>query len=228
MMHRGRRAGLLLASLFLACSSAANAGETIAYSYDSLGRLVRVEHSGTVNSGARAAYSYDKADNRTNVTVSGVPTVAGGGFEAPEVLAGYQYGPAGSPVQFAGRAGVAGNGSVWGFAAAPEGDQVAFLQSFGTVSTLSLPVTGLTPGASYTARFRIATRPGYGANPVTVTFNGAALGIFTPGSNAFAAVTSAAFTAPAASGTLVFTGSGAAADLVTGLDLVTVAAAGSN
>jgi hypothetical protein len=227
MRRRGLQASLLLASA-IGCASAANAGETVAYSYDSLGRLVRVERSGTVNNGVSAVYGYDPADNRTNVTVSSGPTVVGGGFEAPEVGSGYLYRPTVGPAGFAGNAGLSGNGSAWGVADAPEGDQVAFLQSYGTASTITLAVTGLTPGASYTVRFRIAARQGYGANPVTVAFNGTALGTFTPGSAAFAAVTSAAFTPSAASGTLVFTGSASPADLGTGLDLVTVAPAGSS
>jgi hypothetical protein len=48
----------------------AAADETITYSYDALGRLVKVAHSGTVNSSTSSCYSYDHADNRTNVTVS--------------------------------------------------------------------------------------------------------------------------------------------------------------
>ena len=69
MRHRGFRAGLWPATSAIAFASAAWAGETITYSYDSLGRLTRVERSGTVNSGV-TAYSYDAADNRTNVTVA--------------------------------------------------------------------------------------------------------------------------------------------------------------
>ncbi|HEX8380579.1 MAG TPA: hypothetical protein VF619_08535 [Allosphingosinicella sp.] len=49
------------------------AAETITYSYDAKGRLVKVERSGTVNNGVKAEYSHDKANNRTNVTVSGSP-----------------------------------------------------------------------------------------------------------------------------------------------------------
>ena len=161
-----------------------------------------------------------------------MPRVAGGGFEAPAVGSGYAYappyGPPASPAYFAGRAGIAGNGSLWGFAPAPEGSQAAFIQSYGTASTIRLTVTGLTPGMRYTARFRIAARPGFGANPVTVDFEGQALGTFTPGSAAFTAAAGAAFTASAASGTLTFTGSASPADLGTGLDLVTVAAEGSD
>jgi hypothetical protein len=228
MRHRGHRAGLLLAASAIAWASTADAGETIAYSYDSLGRLVRVERSGDVNAGVSAVYSYDTADNRTNVTVSGAgtPSVAGGSFETPEVGTGYVYAPAGGPASFTRHTGVAGNGSAWGFAAAPDGDQVAFVQR-DVASTISLPVAGLTPGASYAASFWIAIRPGYLTNPVTVSFNGAPLGTFVPDTAAFAPRTSAAFTATASSGTLVFSGSDSSFDLNTGLDRVTVAAAGA-
>lgn len=111
MLKRGRRAGLLLATSAIAWASHAEAGETIAYSYDSLGRLVRVERSGTVNNGVNASYGYDSADNRTNVTVGGAPTVVGGGFELPEVGGGYAYRDSSGPVTFAGNSGVSGNGS---------------------------------------------------------------------------------------------------------------------
>jgi YD repeat-containing protein len=58
---------LLVAAL---TGAAALASETISYSYDARGRLVRVQHSGTVNNNVSANYSYDKADNRTNVNVA--------------------------------------------------------------------------------------------------------------------------------------------------------------
>ena len=61
------RAFLVLA-LFL--SVPASAAETITYTYDARGRLVKVERSGTVNDKAKAEYKYDKADNRTNVNVA--------------------------------------------------------------------------------------------------------------------------------------------------------------
>ena len=64
------RAGLLLAASAIAWENPGRAAETIVYSYDSLGRLVRVERSGTASPGTSAAYGYDAADNRTNVTVS--------------------------------------------------------------------------------------------------------------------------------------------------------------
>jgi hypothetical protein len=52
------------------CAAAAIAGETIRYSYDARGRLIRVERKGSVNNNVAANYGYDKADNRTSVNVA--------------------------------------------------------------------------------------------------------------------------------------------------------------
>ena len=57
----------------LALAGIAAASEIVTYTYDAKGRLVKVEHSGTVNNNVVANYSYDHADNRTNVNVSGAP-----------------------------------------------------------------------------------------------------------------------------------------------------------
>src|SRR5688572_6260028 len=67
MMKGGAR--LFLATSLCALTQSARGSETVNYGYDSLGRLVRVERTGTVNNGVNAHYSYDSADNRTNVTV---------------------------------------------------------------------------------------------------------------------------------------------------------------
>ena len=50
---------------------AAQAGETITYSYDAKGRLVKVVHSGTVNNNVQTIYTHDKADNRKSITTTG-------------------------------------------------------------------------------------------------------------------------------------------------------------
>ncbi len=49
------------------------AAETITYSYDALGRLVKAAHTGTVNNNMQTVYTNDPADNRTNVTTTGAP-----------------------------------------------------------------------------------------------------------------------------------------------------------
>jgi hypothetical protein len=68
MRIRGRVTTGLVAFMMLG-SSAAMAAETITYTYDARGRLVKVVHTGSVNNNNQACYTYDKADNRTNVTV---------------------------------------------------------------------------------------------------------------------------------------------------------------
>jgi YD repeat-containing protein len=59
----------LVALSIAALAATAMASETITYSYDARGRLVKVVRTGSVNNNVSANYSYDKADNRTNVNV---------------------------------------------------------------------------------------------------------------------------------------------------------------
>jgi hypothetical protein len=66
MRHREKIAFAVAA---LAVTAAAFANETVTYTYDARGRLVKVERTGTVNNGVKAEYKYDKGDNRTNVNV---------------------------------------------------------------------------------------------------------------------------------------------------------------
>jgi hypothetical protein len=51
----------------------AAAPETVNYTYDAKGRLVKVAHAGTVNNNVVSNYGFDRADNRVNVHVSGAP-----------------------------------------------------------------------------------------------------------------------------------------------------------
>jgi len=51
----------------------AAASETVNYTYDAKGRLVKVEHTGTVNNNVVSNYSFDKADNRNTVNITGSP-----------------------------------------------------------------------------------------------------------------------------------------------------------
>lgn len=65
----GRKDWLMLLFAVAGIATAAMASETITYTYDARGRLVKVERSGSVNNNVSATYTYDKADNRTNVNV---------------------------------------------------------------------------------------------------------------------------------------------------------------
>lgn len=64
---------LAAAGIALAAAAAARAAETLTYSYDARGRLVGVQHNGSVNANVVTNYSYDKADNRTLKNVTGAP-----------------------------------------------------------------------------------------------------------------------------------------------------------
>jgi len=57
--------------LFVAYPAAAS--ETISYTYDARGRLIKVERAGTVNNNVKTEYSHDKANNRTNAKTTGSP-----------------------------------------------------------------------------------------------------------------------------------------------------------
>jgi hypothetical protein len=74
----GARAALRFSTAFAAAlpllsPGAAGASETLSYNYDARGRLVEVDHSGSVNDGIATSYTLDNADNRTSMTV-GEPT----------------------------------------------------------------------------------------------------------------------------------------------------------
>ena len=64
---------LFAPAIALLSATAAHATETITYTYDAKGRLVKVVHSSTVtnNNGVTVDYTHDKADNRTNVKTTG-------------------------------------------------------------------------------------------------------------------------------------------------------------
>jgi hypothetical protein len=64
---------LLLAASALTMAAAAYAAETLTYTYDARGRLVRVLHNGSVNNNVSTNYQYDKADNRTLKNITGAP-----------------------------------------------------------------------------------------------------------------------------------------------------------
>lgn len=59
--------------LILLSAAPAFATETITYSYDAKGRLVKVVRTGTVNNNVIVDYEHDKADNRTRLKTTNSP-----------------------------------------------------------------------------------------------------------------------------------------------------------
>lgn len=68
------RKRLFMMSAPLLFANAASATETVSYTYDAKGRLVKVQRTGTVNNNITTTYTHDKADNRSNVKTTGAPS----------------------------------------------------------------------------------------------------------------------------------------------------------
>jgi hypothetical protein len=139
------------------------------------------------------------------VSVNLVASLRDPGFETPAVGTGaYQYDPSGSPWTFSGSAGVSGNGSAFtaGNPNAPEGNQVAFLQSYGGLSQTLTFAAG-----SYSLSFDAAQRAGNASSQTfAVLIDGAAVGVFTPGDVNYATFTTSSFTLTAGSHTVALVG----------------------
>jgi alpha-L-rhamnosidase len=143
------------------------------------------------------------------------------GFETPGIGAGnYEYAPSGAAWTFGGSSGsgsgITGNGS--GFTAfnspAPEGVQVAFLQSYGAISQT---LTGFASGTNYTITFFAAQRNDsgnqHGGESWNVDIDSQVVASYNPGAGATSYSNyTAKFTATATSHTLSFVGT----DLATG------------
>lgn len=144
-------------------------------------------------------------------------------FEQP-ATASYLYNPV-DPTGgwvFSGRSGVAAN--TFFNPPPPNGTQAAFLQQYldqpSTLSSITESVSGVSLVPSVLTFF-IAQRPGFAANPTTVSYGAQILGTFTPASTTFNMVT-IFFTPTAASGNLTFRSAATTnGDLDTALDLVT-------
>ncbi len=130
------------------------------------------------------------------------------GFETPSVGTGssaYQYDPSGSAWTFTSSAGVAGNNSGFtsGNPSAPEGTQVAFLQSTGSFSQ-----TATLDAGTYTLNFEAAQRGNWQSSSQTfqVQVDGSVVGTFKPTSTSYASYTTNAFTVAAGTHTIAFVG----------------------
>ncbi|HBK93293.1 MAG TPA: hypothetical protein DDZ68_16655 [Parvularcula sp.] len=71
-MGEGILRKFLLASAWaFVLTAPVHADETVTFTYDEYGRLVRAARAGAVNNGVATDYQYDKADNRTRRTLTG-------------------------------------------------------------------------------------------------------------------------------------------------------------
>lgn len=68
-----RACSLLFLVSSLAVATPSLAAETITYTYDAKGRVVKVVRTGTVNNNVTTEYEHDKADNRTRLKVTNSP-----------------------------------------------------------------------------------------------------------------------------------------------------------
>ncbi len=157
-------------------------------------------------------------------------TVADAGFEQPVVGSGqFQYDPTGSPWTFAGNAGISGNGS--GFTSgnpnAPDGAQVALIQ---TTGSFSQSVANWTAG-SYTVSFETAQRGNYNLpqkQNFAVLIDGATVGTFTPSGTSYQSYSTPAFTVAAGTHTITFQGlDSAGGDNTAFVDAISLAPAGT-
>ena len=156
-----------------------------------------------------------------------VPVAGDAGFENVSVGSGgsaYRYNPTGSFWTFSSQSGVSGNGSAFtaGNPSAPQGSQVAFLQSTGSFSQ---SIANWNAG-SYQINFLAAQR-GNGGTPnqtIQVLVDGTSVGIITPTSTSYSAYTTPTFSVADGSHTITFQGLNSSGDNTAFLDSIAVAA----
>jgi len=168
----------------------------------------------------------ESGESSDSVEVRATPAfVLDSSFETPRVR-NYKHNPPGAAWMFSGRSGVSANGTDMTARNpnAPLGNQVAFLQSGGTLSQV---LSDLTPGTPYQLTFAVAQQAHQGAaQSWSVQMDGKALWTFGPVGTTytdFYTDYSVLFTATAENHTLAFVGPATGDDIVF-LDDVRVAA----
>ena len=166
-----------------------------------------------------------------NVRVSITPPpILNFSFEAPYLGAGnYQTAPTGGSWTFSsisgGGSGIAGNGSGYNNANAPDGVQAAYVQTYGT---LSQTLSGFTPGKIYTLAYSAAQRSGasqHGGESWNVKIDSTVIQSNSPGGTSYATYT-VNFVATAATHALTFVGTDlAGGDNTVFLDNVSIGSA---
>jgi hypothetical protein len=152
-----------------------------------------------------------------------------GSFATPALAAGtFQYTPGGSPWQFSAGTGVSSNGSGFthGNPVAPDGTQVAFIQSTGSISQSVYMDAG-----TYDLTFEAAQRAGVGNKhyqEIEVLVDNSPIGTVTPGSSTYASYQTSNFTFTAGLHTIKLVGMNPlGGDNTALIDEVAIAAASS-
>jgi Bacterial Ig-like domain (group 3) len=143
--------------------------------------------------------------DNVSATLSG-PQLADAGFEGPPQANGkFTYSPAGSAWTFY-SAGLSANGSGFtsGNSAAPQGAQVAFLQSTGATASQS----AYFPAGTYDITFSAAQRQNFQASfqTIQVEVDGAIVSTITPAGTTYASYNTASFNVAAGMHTVAFVG----------------------
>jgi hypothetical protein len=162
-------------------------------------------------------------------------------FETTTLSGGYEYNasspytgpnptfsnPTSEGVTFSGTSGIQANGSGWGFTAAPDGTQTAFLQTYDGDSASPGSITfsfNLTGGAKDELIFDVEGRPNYlGSGAFAVTANGTTTAFAAPSTSSWA-VDTVTFTALAGTNSFTIAIDGqSTTDLSIGVDKILVA-----
>lgn len=198
------------------------AQQTTEYNYDALGRLV-----GTSSSGAHGLVSvieYDAAGNRKRLATSAVlARVENESFEYPSTST-YIYTPSAPSIVFSGLAGIARDGSAWGFPPPWNGQQVAFLQSYGgRTGAIEMKAVNLTVGKTYFVAFASSRRPGHAGNVINLYVNTTLLWNIPPDTEVnFGGHATGTFVASDVTATIRFESSATSYDSASGIDAVSV------
>ena len=175
-----------------------------------------------------ASYSGDAGNGASSSSALSQVITAGaafadGGFESPSMSGGYQYAPSGATWTFIGGAGIAANGT--GFTSgnpnAPEGSQVAFLQSSGSGVVQAATLAA----GQYTLSMQAAQRGNYqfGTQIVQVQVDGVTVGQYQPPGIAYSSYQTPVFTlGTGGSHTIALTGVGTGGDFTGFVDNVSI------
>ncbi|MCE0484461.1 MAG: hypothetical protein LV479_09510 [Methylacidiphilales bacterium] len=178
--------------------------------------------------------STEAAPATTNAPASTTAIPSGGGsltfanasFETP-TIGDYSYTPENSGWAFTNNAGITTTGAgAYGAPKPPDGTQCGLLQGVsGTLGTMSQSVSF--PDGTYTISFYGAQRFDQ-VQPIAVSVDGAVVGTYTPASNTFAQITTAAFKVAAGNHTITFAATDKAGDKTSFIDLISINVGGGN